>query len=133
MSFGQYKYRSPTHTLWPSVLALNPLSRHLEGVISNLLFVLVSFGMGGISFDYFGDFYQWFLLCLLTFESFFAMIAAVAASMPLVAGLQTLQKVPPSPRWAWRGAIFTPELVPVHHRESIPTPCPRHLYHLRDE
>ena len=39
----------------------------------------------------------------------------------------------PSPRWARRGAIFTPELAPVHHRESGPAPCPHRIYHQRDE
>lgn len=53
----------------------------INNVISqfaNIIFLLIAFGMSGVGFDKFGGFYSWQLLAILTTDSMFAVIGAVA-------------------------------------------------------
>jgi len=70
-------------TLYPvSCFIISSFSIQLvRGMLANFIFVLTAFAMGGIDFSSFGDFYFWFLLCMLTMESFVSMIAAAAKDM----------------------------------------------------
>ena len=58
-----------------SFIITNAISQTL-----NVIFLLIAFGMSGISFSYFPSFYGWQLLVILTTDSMFNCIAAFAKS-----------------------------------------------------
>jgi hypothetical protein len=51
---------------------------NLFSQIANLIFLLITFAMSGVGFSKFGSFYIWQLLTILTTDSMFALLGAVA-------------------------------------------------------
>eukprot|EP00320_Phaeocystis_rex_P014667 CAMPEP_0119091186 /NCGR_PEP_ID=MMETSP1178-20130426/155462_1 /TAXON_ID=33656 /ORGANISM="unid sp, Strain CCMP2000" /LENGTH=188 /DNA_ID=CAMNT_0007074665 /DNA_START=12 /DNA_END=578 /DNA_ORIENTATION=+ len=45
---------------------------------ANVIFLVIAFGMSGVGFEKFGPFYMWQLLTILTTDSLFSVLAAVA-------------------------------------------------------
>ena len=45
-------------------------------LLFNIVYVTIAFSLSGLSFSFFGTFYAWQLLCLLTIQSYFQMWAA---------------------------------------------------------
>ena len=46
-------------------------------LVFNIIYLSIAFSLSGLSWEYFGSFYSWSLLCLLAIQSYFQMCAAV--------------------------------------------------------